>query len=324
MNSCPFIDTTLIFSEKNVAPCYIFLSEKVPLYLNKEQDEIRNIDFRQRKNEINNILNSEKINHYSCKNCCNIITDNQFNGKYDHFIFSLWNKTDFEYDFIEIIKQLYEQDMIDRENLKIEIQSKDFLTMSYLARMISLFEEYGYKEIVFMMNKVVYLPIIEEMLSKGKSSLYINYDFKDTGKIVEKEYGPQHILRSYIATAKDKNAISVHYQLIKDFNDTEKDVVKFITTMYIIGINKISFNLENKDITKWLNEPLPLSNYPQKIRELALIFFKLARKYSFFIDLDFREQILVLKKIFKTYKNKKEKTTIWDNIKNMFKKEDNL
>ena len=173
------------------------------------------------------------------------------------------------------------------------------------------------------MNKVVYLPIIEEMLSKGKSSLYIIYDFKDNGKITEKEYGPQHILRSYISTAKDKNAISVHYQLIKDFNDTEKDIVKFITTMYIIGINKISFNLENKDITKWLNGPLPLSNYPQKIRELTLVFFKLAKKYSFYIDLDFREQVLVLKKIFKTYKNKKKKT-LFDNIKRILKKEDNL
>ena len=321
MNFCPFVSTTLIFSENTIAPCYIFLAENVPLYLNKKLEETENINFKQRKTEINNILNDNQINLFSCNNCCNLTTKNLKNDKYNHFIFSLWNKTDIEYDFYKIIKQLYEEDMVDKENLKIEIQSKDFLTMSYLEQMISLFEEYGYKEIVFMMNKIVYLPIIEKSLSKGKASLYIIYGFKDNGKLVEKEYGPQHILRSYISTAKDKNSISIHYQLKKEYNDTEKDITTFIKRMYIIGINKIGFNLENKDISKWLNEPLPISNYPKKVRDLALLFFKEANKYNFYIEMDFREQTLVLKKLFKTHK-KKEKKFI-SSIKNIFRIKDN-
>ena len=323
MNFCPFVSTTLIFSEKNIAPCYIFLSEKVPLYLDKELEETENINFKQKKQEINDILNNEQTNSFSCQNCCNLTTKNLKNEKYDHFIFSLWNKTNFEYDIHKIIKQLYEDDMIDIENLKVEIQSKDFLTMDYLEQIIDLFEKYGYEEIIFMMNKVVYLPIIEKQLEKGKASLCIIYEYKNNGKLIEKEYGPQHILRSYISTAKNKNAISVHYQFKKDYNDNKKDIINFITIMYIIGINKISFNLENKDITKWLNEPLPLSSYPKKIKDLALLFFKTANKYSFYIDMNFREQTLVLKKIFKTYKKKEFKLKLIENIINLFNKKDN-
>ena len=322
MNSCQFIDTTLIFSEKNVAPCLIVESAIVPLYLNPETEEIENIDFKQRKNEIKSILNNEEISNFYCKTCRNLNTNNQLNSKYNYIILSLWSNYNFEYDIVKIIKRLYEQDLIDKENLKIKIHCKDIFKLSNLEQIISSFNKRGYKEITFIVDDTTYIPTIKESLKKGNASLQINIIFKDNEEFAVKNSEIQYALRSYIAAAKDKNAISVHYKLIENFNDTEKDITKFIKTMYMIGINKIGIKLDNKNIIKWLNGPLQNIDYTKRIRNLILIFFKLVNRYSFYIDMDFRAQALVLKKIFKTHKNKKENIFI-NKTKKLFIKKDN-
>ena len=101
-----------------------------------------------------------------------------------------------------------------------------------------------------------------------------------------------------------------------DYNDNKKDIKNFINETFKIGINIIGLRLYYKDISSWINEPIPLPKCKKELGKLILYFFKMAKKYSFFLDMDYTEQNIVLKKIFRT--NKQQNKSFTERIKKIF------
>lgn len=306
MNFCPFIDTTLIFTEDCITPCYTNFFNEKPFYLNQNSKDIKNLNFIEKKEAINKIINSEEINKYPCKDCCHITQEETKFKKYNHFILSLWGNNSFNYDFFEIIKSIYNENMVDKENLIVEIQSGNLADFKELDKVISIFNQKGYKEIHFMINNVIYHPMIESILNDGKGYLYIIPNTRNN-ELKNRYSDVKNTLRRYLNAAKDKNAITIYYELIQGINDDKMQIIEFVNSMYTCGINKIALRLDNNDISKWLQAPMPLKDCPKHYASLILLFFKLCGKYSFYVDMNYKEQNIVFNKIFKSNKKQKKK-----------------
>ena len=177
MNFCPFIDTTLIFTEEGITPCYSNFLDNKPVYLKISSQKPPKLNFQKKKEELYKIINSFRINRYSCKNCVHLLKEETKFKKYNHIIISLWQNKAFKYDFFEMIKTIYKADMVDKENLVIEIQSGNLAEFENLDKVISIFVQNGYKEIQFMINNVIYHPMVEKVLKEGKglSVFFVHY-----------------------------------------------------------------------------------------------------------------------------------------------------
>ena len=301
MNFCPFIDTTLIFTEDCITPCYTNFADKTPYYLKANLKKQKIPNFSKEKESFYKIINSLRINSYSCKNCVHLVTEETKFKKYNHIIISLWQNKAFKYDFFAIIKDIYKLGMLDIENLIVEIQSGNFAEISELNKILAIFKAIGYKEIHFMMNNVIYHPCIENILKEGKCSLCIIPNLRNN-ELEGREATIKNVLRRYMNAAKNKNSISVYFELIRGISDNEVAVSDFVKMMYTCGLNKIALRLDNNDINKWLKGTIPLQDCPSYFSTLILLFFKLCRRYSFYLDMSYTEQNIVFKKIFKSNK----------------------
>ncbi len=316
MKTCKYINNTLIFTSDNITPCYSCFSNKAPFYFNFNIKEYENINFKEKKQEILKKINSENIKSFPCYKCCQLTEYEETPSKYTHIILSFWNNITLKYNIFDVILDLYKQNLLDTDNMLIEFQSGDIDNFKELNKLITLFEANGYKQINFFINNVKYRPIIDEILKQGKGNLSVIFDNRDKKHLSINYFSKT--LKMYIENAKDKNGIKIYYTLIKDCNDSKKDIKNFIESMYKIGINVIGLRLDYKDISNWINSAIPLYNCKKDFSDLILYFFRIAKKYSFYLDMDYTEQNIVLKKIFKT--NKLQKKSFINKIKAFFHK----
>ncbi len=298
MKSCKYISTTLVFTNQNISPCYSCFQNEVPQYIENDKQA----DFKERKQEIIRELNSDSKFEYPCKECCHFKESNNVDTiKYSLFIFSFWGSAKPEYNIEEIITNLYNQDLIQKDKLTIEFHSSDIRNFGIFNKIIKIFEKNGYKEINFVLNNIIYHKTIEKILGKGKGSLSLIFDYNENKKLVYLKQNSRKI-KNYIEKAKDKKAIKIYYTLDENNKDTKLQIEQFINQMYIIGINFLSLRLNNDNIIKWLNEPVPLKDCPKNLDKIILHFFELSKKYCFYSDMNYKEQNIVFNKIFKTKK----------------------
>ena len=280
MKTCKYINNTLLFTPENITPCYSCFSDKAPSYINFNSEEYENINFDKIKRNILKKINSKDIKGIPCDTCCQIIDCEEIPSKYTHIILSFWNNDSLKYNIFEVIQDLYKKNLLDTDNLIIEFQCGDIDNFRELNKLITLFESNGYKTINFLINNVKYRPFIDEILKQGKGNLSIIYDFKDNNNFDNNVFSK--VLRMYICNAKNKNSIKIYYTLVMDYNDNKKDIKNFINETFKIGINIIGLRLYYKDISSWINEPIPLPKCKKELGKLILYFFKMAKKYSFF------------------------------------------
>lgn len=314
MKTCKYINDTLLFTPDNITPCYSCFSDKAPYYINFNFDEYENINFTIIKQTIINKINSNYVKDIPCNNCCQLIDCGEIPSKYNHIILNFWNNNPLKYNIFEVIQDLYKQSLLDINNLIVDFQSGDIDNFKELNKLISLFEANGYRTINFLINNVKYRPFIDEILKSGKGTLSIIYDFENKKHIDNNSFSK--VLRMYIGNAKDKNSIKIYYTLIMDYNDNKKDIKNFIVETFKIGINIIGLRLYYKDISNWINAPIPLQNCKKELNKLILYFFKIAKKYSFYLDMDYPEQNIILRKIFRT--NKIQNKSFIKKIKKIF------
>ena len=316
MKACKYINNTLVFTSSNITPCYSCFQDQAPSYLKNNNESIENINFKEKKQEIIEEISSEKIKYIPCNDCCHLMEYETIQEQYNQIILSFWNNKPLKYNIFEVIQDLYEQHLLDTDNLIIEFQSGDIDNFRELNKLITLFEANGYKKISFLINNIVYRTYIDEILKQGKGTLSVILDYRNKQNSAPNIFSK--ILRMYIGNAKDKNSIKIYYTLIKNYNDTKKDIRNFVETMYKIGINIIGVRLDYQDISSWINKPIPLNNCKKDYSKLILYFFKIAKRYSFYLDMDYKEQNIILRKIFKT--NKLQNKSFIERIKNFFLK----
>ncbi len=318
MKTCKYIDNILIFSEDKISPCYSANSERAPFYAEKMQFGQENINFEERYKQIIDELNSDNIKNYACNNCFQIFETESLKTKYNLIIVQNWENKPLKYDIKSIIKNLYENNLIDKEKLVVEFQIVDIRQARKYEKLISFFKENGIKKFRFLTNNLACDSLVEYLLSINKCEIYLTYNFKFI-KEIKSQNAMVQILRRYMDAAVDKNSINVYYNLTPFYNDNNRDIEQFIKLIYRAGVNYLSLRLNYKNLNDWINAPIPI-NCPPKLDKCILYFFKLCKNYSFYSDMSYEEQNIVLKKIFKTNK----KVPLYKKFQQLFRKKDEI
>ena len=336
MKVCSEIYNTIAFNLDDITPCCVAGIGFPPLY--SEFNEAENIDYSQKQNEMLKIINSEEIKNYKCKDCCYVKENNNslINSKYKLIVIRHWTACNCDciycnikgmgsgilpkYNPYGIIKKLYENNLIDKENLEVHFQGGDIGVLKEFTQLVELFEEYGYKRIDFCTNNIIYQPIIERIIAKNKGTLSLSLDCgsKNTYlKIKQVDKFNKYIenLKKYINCTEYKNSIIVNYIIVKGINDNKKEISKFLNLMEKIGVSNVGLRLDYNYANSWISKQVPLNDCPDNLDKLILYFFKLAKKKNIKLDMSCFEQNGTILKVFRTNKILRKKMSFTDKIK---------
>lgn len=319
MKACKYINTTIIFSEDRITPCYSSYMNQAPFYALIKDCLAEDINFESKHNEFIQELNSSCIENYPCKNCCHLTDFDIFSNKYNSIIIKLWNNKPLKYDIYKIISDLYDKNLIDKEFLIVEFQCGDIRISSIYKNLIELFKQKGCKKFKIFTNNLMYDSVVEELLKSNKCEIFVSYN-NDSIKSKEQKHSILKVFRHYIKSTENKDAIKAYYNLSYCRNLKDKDIEQFVKLMYSTGINCLSLRLDYELISKWINSSVPLKDCSKNLHRNILYFFKLCRYYSFYSDMNYEEQNIVLKKIFKTNK----KISLFKKFIKLFRKKNEI
>ena len=211
------------------------------------------------------------------------------------------------------ISYLYSHGLIDVEKLVLRLNYQDSSQIKEFNKLFELLKEKGYKQIEFVNKNLQYNPIIENMLKEKKAALCLKMDY---GEKLHNNASLNNLLK-YLKMAKYKENINVHC-VIRDINSANnKGIQDFIKLMYKSGINTIGLRIDGKYLETNKNYI-----FPENLNGIFINFFKTARKYCFFIDVNNKEQNEFLRKLCK--KNKIKKESFKNRIKRfILRREDN-
>lgn len=331
MKYCDKLFQEISFNLDGVTPCRTSYTFGAPRY------SLDDFDIQKQNRKILHDLN-EKINEYSCKNCIYLKDDNNFNSNEllskkissillhhwttcncncvycDNQRVNIWNEKP-KYDPYEFIKAAYEQEQIDRENLIVRILGGDLCVLPNFNDFMNLFEENGFGIIHFSTNNIIYQPRIEKVLKAGKGSLNVSIDCgtKETYKKIKRVDKFEDCINNLKKYASVSDNISIHYILLKGYNDNEREIRNFFKLMKETGVKCVGINIDHKDVSDYILAKTPIKNI-NKYKTLITLFCNLAHEYSFRLDNDNDVELNFLLKNYKISEN------IFTKVKNLFKK----
>ena len=261
-----------------------------PVYYEKYKNEKISFDyFYKIKEHALNILASGCIDNLPCKNCFNLRekkANDEISKTYKWINVSHWTacncgctycarmndskgvitpkpvKSEY-YDFLPLLKQLYKNELLDRENLTACIQGGDISVLKEFKPVVQEFLKNGIKEFHILTNNITYQPIIKDLLDMNKAALVTSLDCgtRETYykiKRVDKFKDSLENLKKYVKS-KHPEGVVVKYIVIEHFNDNIDEVTKFVNLMSIIGVQNIEFMIDNKYVmfTNLDEKPLP-------------------------------------------------------------------
>lgn len=154
------------------------------------------------------------------------------------------------YDFIPLLKELYKQDLLDRENLTAFIQGGDISVLDEFEPMVKEFLKQGVKEFFILSNNIKYQPIVKKLLDMNMTYFVTALDCATPElyyklKRVDKFKDCVNNLKKY-AKSKHADRVNVKYIVIEHLNDNKEEITKFINLMSDIGISMVEFMIDNK------------------------------------------------------------------------------
>lgn len=192
-----------------------------------------------------------------------------------------WSKKSDYYDFIPLLRELYKNDILDKENLFVCIQGGDISVLKEFNQIMKEFMNNGYKEFCIFTNNIVFQPSIKKIMDNNPSSISMTTAL-DAGcretykkiKRVDKFNDSIKNLRNYMKNNPEANIV-VKYILVENLNDNEEEIAKFINLMSDIGVRTVEFAVDHK----WtLFTDLDKVTFPKHYGELYLIFKRLAEE----------------------------------------------
>lgn len=315
MKYCEHIAHTISFNEKDILPCCTSAGFNPPSYYNSRLEShniVSSIDIDEKQEDAFDIINSNKIEKWSCKNCmfCKEISEMPKDGNKINSIFlRQWIKDEAEedtnslpinYEAYELIKKMYETNKIDADELTVRMQSKNLATITNLDKYLDLFAQYGVKAIHVSTDNIVYNEKLAKLMKEQKASINISLDCgtKEMYQLIKKADNFDSIienLKKYADYTGDSDiGICIHYVLQKDINDNQKEIDSFIDLMKNIGIKNIGIRINGDTLDAFLSgrdgDVLTYKN-------LITYFYEEANKYGFELDNDSCiEQNFVLEK----------------------------
>lgn len=327
MKTCQWLNTSLFFFPIEILPCCVLGERENLAYANPERREHVNMDFKERKKQLNDILNNEEIiKKYKCFDCMyRVEQDAKAEDKKINLIgFHHWRACNcgciycFEkddknhflpvYSPYKILQQLYQDSLIDSENLRVWFQGGDIAVLKDFDKYIDLFEQNGFMKIDFSTNNIKYMPKIESILKANKGSLCVSLDCGTAEtyrkiKCVNKFDKVVKNLEKYIKNVRNDNLITVNYIILDGINDNEEEISKFMDLMYQIGVKRVALRLEHKHVAEWSHTE-KIEYCSPNLDKIIIHFFKTARKYNMFINMDCKEQNQCIIKIFRYFANR--------------------
>ena len=282
MKTCDEICSSISFNLDDITSCCVSGLGPSPIYCDYTKTK-ENINYIQKQQEMLNIINSNEIKNYKCNNCC-YVKETQMplkETKYNLIIIRHWTACNCncvycnvkgegsglfpKYNPYNIIKKLYNDNLIDKENLVVHFQGGDIGVLKEFNSLVELFEENGFKRLDFCTNNIIFQPTIQRIISKQKGTLSLSLDCGTSTtykKIKGVDKFNQYIknLKKYVNSVKDKNTIVVNYIIVLGINDNKKEILKFFKLMKNIGIKNVGFRLDYNYANFWTFQSVPLTD----------------------------------------------------------------
>ncbi len=310
MKFCEKFNNTLTFFPNHIRGCCV-MENLGPIYFHA--NEIKNINCKDLLNKKKEFFKNIENGNPPCSNCYYLKEKNEeenFSEQFNLIYLNNWvhcncgcfycgrmiysrgkitekaKKSDY-YDVLPIIKELYKNNLINRDELRVVFHGGDLSVLKEFKPLVELFMKNGVKKIDFSSNNIIYQPIIEKMLKSNKASLSMSLDcgcreiYKRI-KRVDKFNDVIKNLKKYVKATKSKNPdILVKYILLKGINDNEEEIRKFINLMVEIGITKVSLNLEHKFAAQIYENKILL---PDTYKKLIELFYELCKENNLYFD----------------------------------------
>lgn len=157
-------------------------------------------------------------------------------------------KSDY-YDLLPIIQRLYEQDLIDKDNLDVHFQGGNVSVLEEFEDLVHLFLKNDVKRVEIATNGIKYLPVIEEICKKAFVDINISIDCgtRETYikiKTVDKFDDLVTNLKKY---AQLPLLLRLKYILVRGVNDNIEELSKYIELMKEVGIKNSELMIDQCD-----------------------------------------------------------------------------
>lgn len=156
------------------------------------------------------------------------------------------------YDVKKFIQELYDEDLIDKHSLFVEVQGGNISCLKDHDELLEIFLKNGVNRIMIFTNNIVYIPVIEKILIKKQGGILSSLDCgtpETFYKIKQVDKFDKYIenLKQYISAAGNEN-IYIKYIIIRNVNDNIEEITNFINLMSNIGIKNVCFDVDYRDI----------------------------------------------------------------------------
>ena len=154
------------------------------------------------------------------------------------------------YELLPILKEFFNQDWIDIDNLRVEFQGGNVSMLKEFPAIIDFLKEKGCREYFFLVNHIKYLKEIEETANISHAHACISLDsgsrevFKQIKKVDAFDIVIENIKR---LKNNSKAYVSLKYIIISGVNDSIEEVKKFCNIVKEVNANAIYTEIDFRD-----------------------------------------------------------------------------
>ncbi len=315
MNYCSELNNVLTFFPDTIRSCCV-LGNIGPVYFENYNGNIKEFNFELLKKKKKKFFSDLENGNYDNIPCINCIykkekgENDKFSEQFELIYLNNWTQCNCGcfycdrltyskgkitkgkvrseyYDALPIIKGLYKNNLLNRNNLRIVFHGGDLSVLKEFEPLVKLFLKEGVSKIDFSTNNIIYQPIISKCLKNRIASLNMALDSgsRETYKKIKKVDKYNDVIKNlkrYVKESKQDNPeINVKFIILKGMNDTEEEITKFIETMVNIGIKRVSLHIEHRYAIELFEKKVEL---PQNYKKLINLFFDLSKKNQLYFD----------------------------------------
>lgn len=157
-------------------------------------------------------------------------------------------KSDY-YDLLPIIKELYKNDLIDKQELDVHFQGGNVSVLEEFEDLVDIFIKNGVKRIEIATNGIKYLPIVEEICDKTFVDINISIDSgcRETFKKIKTVDKFDDVVENLKKYSKLPILLRLKYILVRGVNDNIEELKKYIDLMKSIGIKTSELMIDQCD-----------------------------------------------------------------------------
>ena len=186
-----------------------------------------------------------------------------------------------KYELLPIIEEMYRKNLISKEQLEVEFQGGDIGCLKEFGKLVNLFAKKSKSTFRFFTNNIVYYKEIQNLLRENRAEIVVSLDCgtRETYKKIKRVDKFENVvnnLRKYNENATGGNVI-VKYIFLRNINDNETEITKFIELMKSIGVKTVSIELDYNECMELVPGRNIGYNFPENYGHLIEYFHNTAQ-----------------------------------------------